>query len=607
MGDSSETIQQSRSRQIDKECARRLLGQRCLHLDNEDMPWILNHIDCFVSQSRVNARVEEVRFWPISVDVQDDDVWDKVGQAIGNLQALKSLSVSAYSHDSDDDSDYEQARSAEMLNPDWKILTRILSHVRQNVGIKLEDYIIGEIEEVQMQALARAIRGHPTITSFDSSFAFSYETTNSLYSALATLPALESIVLSSDGLHTRPEDESALAHHESLGRLLRVPSLRFVCFCSFSFTPALCQSIVNAFMEGTVFPELEFTGCSFSDGECAGIMANGLARNRSVSCITVQGQGDEAIKKFLAAALPLNSTLQELSFESFEFKPFDNDPDTPVDWSPIFSALGKNMGLKTLKLGGFGSMGESLCTAMTDGFGLNETLENLELTNAILCDDRAALWCRALSFLCTNKALKSLVVNVQHGVTDSSLSAFRIDIAAMLQDSASLESLSIRSTNAIRAEEYVAFVTSLQQNTTLKSLNFEGGGSPIRLTVDEDKQIAALLQKNYALESLPGIDPYWARDMAAILLLNKVGRRYLIEDGSSISKGVDVLSAVSKEINCVFLHLVENPRLCDRSAVEVASDMTEGARGSANPANHNRKRGQGQRLEEGKESRRRRT
>jgi hypothetical protein len=44
-----------------------------------------------------------------------------------------------------------------------------------------------------------------------------------------------------------------------------------------------------------------------------------------------------------------------------------------------------------------------------------------------------------------------------------------------------------------------------------------------------------------------------------------------VQDGSSISKGVDVLSRVSSNINSVFLHLLENPRLCDRSAVEMSS------------------------------------
>jgi hypothetical protein len=59
--------------------------------------------------------------------------------------------------------------------------------------------------------------------------------------------------------------------------------------------------------------------------------------------------------------------------------------------------------------------------------------------------------------------------------------------------------------------------------------------------------------------------------VGAILRLNEVGRRYLIEDGSSISKGVEVLSSVNDDINCVFLHLLENPRLCDRRAVEMVS------------------------------------
>jgi hypothetical protein len=59
-----------------------------------------------------------------------------------------------------------------------------------------------------------------------------------------------------------------------------------------------------------------------------------------------------------------------------------------------------------------------------------------------------------------------------------------------------------------------------------------------------------------------------AGDMGAMLRLNEAGRRYLVQDGSSISKGVEVLCDGSNEINCVFLHLLENPTLCDTSAGE---------------------------------------
>jgi hypothetical protein len=102
--------------------------------------------------------------------------------------------------------------------------------------------------------------------------------------------------------------------------------------------------------------------------------------------------------------------------------------------------------------------------------------------------------------------------------------------------------------------------------------------------------------------------------VGAILQLNKAGRRYLIEDGSSISKGVKLLSAVSNNINCVLLHLLENPRLCDRSAVEtVAADSTcTDYGGSTSPVNYTSigKRVHGQAQTEGtedKESRRRLT
>jgi hypothetical protein len=145
----------------------------------------------------------------------------------------------------------------------------------------------------------------------------------------------------------------------------------------------------------------------------------------------------------------------------------------------------------------------------------------------------------------------------------------------MLLENTSLESLAIQREN-IKVDEYVKIVTTLQHNRTLKSLKFHPYKiGTIRLTDDEDKQMAKILKKNYALESLPD---FYQKDLAgdadAILRLNAAGRRYLIEDGSSITKGVKVLGAVCSDINCVFLHLLENPRLCDRSAVEVASEST---------------------------------
>jgi hypothetical protein len=191
--------------------------------------------------------------------------------------------------------------------------------------------------------------------------------------------------------------------------------------------------MANALMEGTAITDLFFRCYSFSTGECAAIMTNGLASNTSVVSILMV-LPCVALIDALATALPSNSTLRKLSFR----------PYSVIHLSPVFLALGKNQGLKTLIVdGGFGSIDESLCKAIQNALGMNTTLESLKLERVHPTDGNADLWCRALSFLRTNKALKSLMVTMAQNVRQSHAVAFRSDIAAMLQENASLESLSI--------------------------------------------------------------------------------------------------------------------------------------------------------------------
>jgi hypothetical protein len=257
----------------------------------------------------------------------------------------------------------------------------------------------------EVQALARAFRGHSTITGFEVGDNVPFESLDAFYSALATLPAMESITLGSP--EVIQADESALSYPKSLTELLRVPSLRSVCFYHFYFTRALCQATASALVEGTAITSLEFIECSFSAGECAVMMTNGLSRNTSVTCIDVSGPCDETLHNALATALPSNSTLRDLLFQYCS-------EISAEQLSPVLLALSKNAGLKTLKLVGIYSMNESLCTAMQNGLGMNETLGNLELSDVPMCDDNADLWCRAISFLRTNKALKSLIIRLHH-------------------------------------------------------------------------------------------------------------------------------------------------------------------------------------------------
>jgi hypothetical protein len=123
----------------------------------------------------------------------------------------------------------------------------------------------------------------------------------------------------------------------------------------------------------------------------------------------------------------------------------------------------------------------------------------------------------------------------------------------MLQDNVSLESLCILSWENIKAEDYMALVTTLQHNMTLKTLSLNHVGI-LQLIADKEKEMAKILNKNYGLERLPDFtqEPL-AGDIGAILGLNEAGRRYLVQDGSSISKGVDVLSRVTDDINCMVI------------------------------------------------------
>jgi hypothetical protein len=169
--------------QSERRCDR-LLYEEDIFVCQDLIPWILNHIDRFVSQSRGNESVHTVYLFPHAFKGHDDEVWDKVGQAVGSLQALRRLYIC--NHNSIDDDEV-----VPILN--WERVARILSHVRQRIKISvISDASAWHAE--YSRSLARAIHGYPTITCFeDANGKLPYESLDPLYSLLlATLPALES-------------------------------------------------------------------------------------------------------------------------------------------------------------------------------------------------------------------------------------------------------------------------------------------------------------------------------------------------------------------------------------------------------------------------------
>jgi hypothetical protein len=466
----------------DKKALRRALCEDYLVLERT-----LAQVDYFLAQSQGNDSIGLVSLYPYDVNLRNYELWDKVGRGVGNLKSLRVLAIVLDNANVDD--------------PDWEILARILPHISNESTIELR-IIGGRIQGIEeMRAFARTIQYHPAITQFDTSRAgFSFESIATLCSALTTLPNLEYVLLT-QRLLRRDEGVPTFQFPTSMTEFLRAPSLRIVQLRSFTFTSSLCQATAVALRQGSSIASLVLTQCSFPEGGSEQI-ASALKENESLTTFKITPSQDsinEAFYDAMAASLLSNSTLQELSIGyTGAIYP------TIGCLSSLFLALGMNKTLRKLHVTGSSSvgssMGGSLIPALREGLGKNSTLETLE------------------------------ILAVAH------VTSF-----------------------------HIAVVEALQLNKTLKTLRVCYGTQ--NLNDDEVKHLTSVVKKNYVLESLTDLDSSDDRmgDLRSILRLNRAGRGYLLDGHESVlSKGVDVLSAVSDDLNCVFLHLSENPSLCNR-------------------------------------------
>jgi hypothetical protein len=521
----------------------------------EEGSFMVDYIDSFALLSRENPSIKRVELYPFHSNAGNYEFWDKVGQIVGNLMELKTINIHYRPHYSYRD------EGDDVRMPDWETLARILPYLRSKVVFCLED-CYAEVEDIR--GLARAIHGQPMISGFEFSVGFTFASIGPWCSALSTLPSLERIQFGLQEPDT--EDQRALLSLEPLKELLRTPALRSVMFHGFNFTNELCHATANALEVGSSITDISFNfGCSFPDGGRA-IIVNALKTNATVTNVRFLGHCDEPSCDALAIGLLCNSTLLELTL----WLPKESAVGRWL--CPIFFSLGMNITLKSLSIGIYDEFGDELCTAISNGLAKNSTLEKLSLYSVLPGDDDGAVSAhKAFSFLSTNSTLLSLKVAFARSQEVSYVSAFRSETVKMIEN-AFLESLTIidNSNRSIKAVELLALISALPLNTTLKTLDFHCHlFDHIHFTDDEVNQLVSVLMKNYGLERLvPGISSSDDGTVQAILRLNAAGRRYLIKDASSISKGVDVLSAVSNEIDCVFLHLLENPSLCDRRATD---------------------------------------
>lgn len=171
-------------------------------------------------------------------------------------------------------------------------------------------------------------------------------------------------------------------------------------------------------------------------------------------------------------------------------------------------------------------------------------------------------WRTTLPFIRDNATLKSLTISFNGDALDPHVATLCFDSVAMLEKNTTLECLDIKS-SGIGPDAYFAALKGFQRNTALKTLQL----SPVLALMGEREMnlMVTLVKKNYSLAALDeGVSAHdKTGELGTLLRLNQTGRRYLIEDAASISKGVEVLIGVNNDLGCLFYHLLENPTLCD--------------------------------------------
>ena len=146
----------------------------------------------------------------------------------------------------------------------------------------------------------------------------------------------------------------------------------------------------------------------------------------------------------------------------------------------------------------------------------------------------------------TMPRLKQLEVHVQSfpPSTDDAL-------AACARENSQLEELTVHWPPLSPLERYAtpALCNAMSTNCTMKRINFKHTILPF--------------------DTRSFWDASDAKKIATLIRLNERGRAYLTTEPNCRSAGVSVLEQVSDDIDCLFVHLRENPLLCK---IKAASD-----------------------------------
>jgi hypothetical protein len=388
-----------------------------------------------------------------------------------------------------------------------------------------------------------------------------------VFDALSNLPKLRRMTCN-------VASPSSTTHFEdgSLARFINNPSLRQLSFGYFYFDTANCNSIAEALSTETCLESLDLQSCEAEDEET---LIQGLATNQTVKLLEMMSRSlSRSCYRALARVLSVNKTLTELRLEGAEAA-----VDAAGEMKDFFFALQRNTTLKLLELDDV-SIHEDATSAMRECLALNTGLENIRFSRLeqyyhqvkeSKCE-QSTLLSQIAPFLVLNRTLKELTLFE----LDLSGDDFVL-LAKVLADNVSLQRLEIRMQFQERSnEDAVTFASYIKRNRTLKYLDILCTGynlAQYALCIESGDRIISELCRNYELQRMQISpkhrdthtrgQPEWRQNLDAFLRLNMAGRRYLWQDASDRRACVGVLGEVSSNLNCLYLHLRENPLVCN--------------------------------------------
>jgi hypothetical protein len=121
----------------------------------------------------------------------------------------------------------------------------------------------------------------------------------------------------------------------------------------------------------------------------------------------------------------------------------------------------------------------------------------------------------------------------------------------------------------------------IAQSTTLEEIDLHWRIHIFGRLICKAPMLVEAMKVNFRVQHIRLVDTFplatvsWDEDTRANLdtftLLNRSGRGYLASDPGNVIAGVQVLEKVADSLNCVFLHLRENPALCHEKCKRVGS------------------------------------